>query len=150
MHSENEAIPARVFVYGTLKIGGRLNCIMRELEATYIGTGSVYGYTLREMSGGAFPAAVPALDPRDCVEGEVWELPDGDTGLWVLDRFEGVPYVYMRLSNIDVVMMDETSWNEKVEKTYMYALARTQQALAGPIIGSYFDATNWGPQLFTE
>lgn len=143
MHGEHEAAPARVFVYGTLKRDGRLNCILRDLQGTFIGEARCYGYTLREMASGVFPAAVPALLPGDYIVGELWSLPDSDVALWVLDRYEGVPHLFMRLSNVDVEVQSAITGEMWIESAVMYALARSSHVHAGPIIGSYFNAAQW-------
>lgn len=75
-----------VFVYGTLKRGGRLHEMLLEGVGTrYEGDDRVTGFTLRVHNGGGFPAAVPAAGAE--ITGEVYAL--DECTLAVLDRIEG-------------------------------------------------------------
>jgi gamma-glutamylcyclotransferase (GGCT)/AIG2-like uncharacterized protein YtfP len=78
----------RLGVYGTLKSKGRLNPIMLQHEATFLGESTFQGdlYSL-----GSFPAAVEGTGTVVC---EVWECSDELVAR--LDSIEGHPWHYRR------------------------------------------------------
>lgn len=84
------AEPTLVFVYGSLKRGGRLNSILALNGARLIGEATVYGYTLYGVGYDpqcmGYPVMVPS-DILDYVTGEVYALKPGRT-IDVLDEVE--------------------------------------------------------------
>jgi gamma-glutamylcyclotransferase (GGCT)/AIG2-like uncharacterized protein YtfP len=69
----------RVFVYGTLKRGQRLNGVLK--DQTFVSEAIVHGFRL--MDNGAFPYLIPAYCDENhedscpmnrAVRGEVWEV----------------------------------------------------------------------------
>jgi len=87
-----------VFVYGTLRRGGRLHGYhMRAAE--FVGRGRVYGFGMYDL--GSYPAAVPTTNATSTLVGEVYEV-DAE-GLAALDQVEGVPRFYGR-STVTVVL----------------------------------------------
>ncbi len=75
-----------LFVYGSLRRGGRPNPVRRRLHrrARCLGDARLQGRLYRR---GPYPAAVPALDSADQIAGELWQI--RDPALWrVLDRYE--------------------------------------------------------------
>jgi gamma-glutamylcyclotransferase (GGCT)/AIG2-like uncharacterized protein YtfP len=88
-----------LFVYGTLRSGGRAAGLLRGCRLA--GAGVVAG-TLYDL--GAYPALV--LDGRGPVEGEVWHCPAD--ALARLDEYEGVPDgLYLR---VPVVVEGTECW----------------------------------------
>ena len=81
---------AFVFVYGTLRKGGRLHGYLR--DQGFISQATLPGFGMYPAGRGFYPGIVP----RDghTVTGEVWEV-DTDC-LWRLDRLEGHPNHYRR------------------------------------------------------
>lgn len=86
--------PARLFVYGTLRPGGRAPAPLRSLlrtRARRIGEGTVAG---KLLDAGAFPAAVELSDTasgnRPRVRGVVYALDAPDEVLRAVDDYEGV------------------------------------------------------------
>jgi len=74
--------PVHVFVYGTLRRGGRADAMLHGCE--HVGVRTIRG-TLYDVNG-AYPALVP--DGGGEVEGEVWRCPA--SLLKRLDEYEGV------------------------------------------------------------
>ena len=72
-----------VFVYGTLKKGGKLHHYMKEAEFT--GEASLKGYALWKVSW--YPAIVKVDNPSSIVYGEVYSV--SSKQLLVLDGVEG-------------------------------------------------------------
>lgn len=83
---------AKVFVYGTLRAGGRLHGHMRHEGIEYVGAGRVRGFVMYDV--GSFPAVEPTPYTGSMVRGEVYEV--DEPGLARLDRVEGVPRMYQR------------------------------------------------------
>lgn len=84
-----EQLPARVFVYGTLKRGHHNHRLLEAGRARCLGAGRIAG-TMHDL--GAFPAV--ALSGDGTVHGEVYEV-SAET-LRALDRLEGTPNFYQR------------------------------------------------------
>lgn len=87
--SAEKLIP--VFVYGTLKEGGRLHHHLSSSKKVFSGW-SRAGYDMYDL--GSYPGIVEAQASPRRVFGEVY-LVDGST-LRMLDRVEGVPRLYRR------------------------------------------------------
>ena len=88
-----------VFVYGTLRSGGRLHYTMEETGATFVGDASVAGalYNL-----GPYPGMTEPRETGDRVRGEGWRV--SDEGLYTMDFMEGVEhglYERVKLTAID-------------------------------------------------
>lgn len=81
---------ALVFVYGTLKRHGALNCHLGSMGGAFISDATLEGHALYDL--GWFPAIAADADQR--VHGELWKIPE--EGLGVLDRVEGAPALYTR------------------------------------------------------
>lgn len=84
-----------VFVYGTLKMGGKLNSQMDRIGATFVGPGRITSkdWVMRHLGG--YPALQPVqFDSGDVIYGEVW-LTD-TKGISELDKVEGYPEHYKR------------------------------------------------------
>ncbi len=88
----------KVFVYGTLKKGGRLNHYLD--ESRFVENKIIKGYSLYNL--GWFPGIQFTGEETDVVHGEVWEI-SGDT-LTILDRVEGVPTLYTRIEDDDMFL----------------------------------------------
>lgn len=89
----------RVFVYGTLKSGGRVRGLdtlgwMRDIEdaATLIGEASTVNASFSLYDLGSFPAA--CIEGDNKILGEVWEV--NDEMFEILDGIEGYPTFYDR------------------------------------------------------
>jgi|GEM_PF-194577 len=76
-----------LFVYGTLRRGGKRHDILQLLHAAYVGKGSVAG-ELFDL--GEYPGAVKSNATAARVIGEVYRLPNLKTALRTLDEYEGV------------------------------------------------------------
>ena len=81
----------RVFVYGTLKTGGKLRGLNRFEGATIINKAYTEHPDFDMIDLGAFPAAVPG---NSVIQGEVWEIDEYTFG--ELDTIEGYPTFYNR------------------------------------------------------
>ena len=81
-----------VFVYGTLRKGGRLSAHMRRDGVEFLGSGEVAGFALYDL--GSYPAAAPVPQSGSWVRGEVYRV--DAAALANLDRVEGVPTLYRR------------------------------------------------------
>lgn len=84
-----------VFVYGTLKSGGRLNGAMIRIGGTCCGEAKILtkDYVMRSL--GSYPALVPvASGTGTYITGELWVIPKA--GVAVLDKIEGYPGFYDR------------------------------------------------------
>lgn len=77
-----------VFVYGTLKRGGRLHDTLESLGSEFVCEASIQARLYRP-SWAFFPAAQPSDSPGDRVHGEVFLLREPQA-LTILDRVEGV------------------------------------------------------------
>lgn len=84
----------KVFVYGTLRRGGRAGSLLRGCEC--LGEGTVPG-ALYDVNG-AYPALV--LEGEGRVEGEVWRCPEAV--LRELDAYEGVGEGLYRRVRVEV------------------------------------------------
>ena len=76
-----------IFVYGTLRRGGKSHDLLERLRAVYLGKGSVAGQLL---DLGTFPGALKSGRPPTRVVGEIYRLPDPSEALKTLDEYEGV------------------------------------------------------------
>ncbi len=84
-------MPFDLFVYGTLKRGGRAHGLLRGQE--FLGAArTVPGYRL--YNSGSFPCLKADPAGTGQVQGERWRV-DAVT-LRRLDEFEGVPYLFRR------------------------------------------------------
>jgi len=104
--------PALMFVYGTLRKDARgqmLSPLCRGWVFQGYGTvpGELYDF-------GAYPGAVPTGSPEARVLGELYELPDPETMIPPIDRYEGcteedpAPHEFER-ELADVAMEDGTA-----------------------------------------
>ena len=84
-----EQLPARVFVYGTLKRGHGAHRFLEAGHARFLGCDKIKG-TMHNY--GHFPAV--SLEGQDTIHGEIYEV-SAET-LEHLDLFEGVPRFYQR------------------------------------------------------
>lgn len=87
--------PRRVFVYGTLRTGGRFRPLVDPLVETQVG-GTVRGcmyHFAAEGSRGDYPFIIPG---DSIVHGEVLSFSDWGRALELLDRIEGYPHLYTR------------------------------------------------------
>lgn len=88
----DSALRQLVFVYGSLKRGmANQNQLS---EAVFLGIAQLQGLALFDL--GPFPMAIASGDPTDTLHGELYAV--NATQLADLDRFEGVPRLYLRLS----------------------------------------------------
>jgi gamma-glutamylcyclotransferase (GGCT)/AIG2-like uncharacterized protein YtfP len=78
----------RIAVYGSLRKGGKLNPIMLDNGAKFLGESSFEGQL---YSLGAYPAAIPGSGTVHC---EVWDC--SDELIKRLDSVEGHPWMYRR------------------------------------------------------
>ena len=77
----------RVFVYGTLRRDAR-GSVQSALTRDWTFEG--YGKIAAELYDfGAYPGAVPSVDPGARVRGELYRLPDAGVTLELLDHYEG-------------------------------------------------------------
>ncbi len=83
---------AFVFVYGTLRTGGRLNGHLK--EQNLVGPATLSGFGMYPAGRGSFPGIVPQDDLAPVV-GEVWEVTP--FCLDRLDWLEGHPRHYRRM-----------------------------------------------------
>jgi len=98
-----------VFVYGTLRKDARAQTLSPLCEGwLFRGYGAVRG---RLYDFGAYPGAVPTESPEARILGEVYELPDPETMLPPIDRYEGCsdedpqPHEFER-ALVDVALAD--------------------------------------------
>jgi len=75
-----------LFVYGTLRRGGRFQGVLRRLRARLLAEGSVAG-SLYHL--GDYPGAIQNETAASSVRGEVYLLSNPARALKVLDNFEG-------------------------------------------------------------
>ena len=75
----------KLFVYGTLRRGFPLHLRLGKRSVRYLGKGRVRG---RLYDLGEFPGALPSSSPHDEIEGEAYELLDGEKQLRELDKVE--------------------------------------------------------------
>lgn len=88
----------KIFVYGTLKVGGRFFDALRMNAPSLrvIDEDRKIPGRLYEGDGIGFPAA--RFDEEGIIKGQLFEVSEGDkeTTLKVLDRIEGAPKLYSR------------------------------------------------------
>ncbi len=97
----------KVFVYGTLKVGGHFATSFDAVRKECV-EGSIQG-TLYNISGGFFPGVV--LKGDHTIHGEIHTYSHGEDCLDKLDRIEGVngdEGLYIR-TTIDVLLEDGTT-----------------------------------------
>lgn len=83
-----------LFVYGTLKRGGRLNHHLIAQGCEYVGEGTAYGEL---YDAGPFPVLVKVDDSRErVVHGELWRMERPTHTLVVLDAVENGLYERQR------------------------------------------------------
>ena len=123
MNGQTDLNPPKIFVYGTLKPGGRNYFLARGVthtEDAYLG-----GYTLLHFEPEGYPAMVPSSAPgEDRVYGVILTFANLDAALPELDALEGLhltPPEYERVL-VRVGPSGETVW------TYVYI---NQTRLAG-------------------
>lgn len=95
----------RIFVYGTLKRGGRLHGHLRHLGAKYLRDTRIAGFALYKLCW--YPGIVPA--DRRIVKGEIYEV--RDSALATLDAVEGAPDLFKRVT---------LDFNDGPVQTYVY------------------------------
>lgn len=81
----DESVTDLLFVYGTLRKGGRQHALLAR-GADFVGHAQFQGRLYRVAS---YPGAVPSHEPRDIVHGEVYRLRDSSRLIAELDRYEG-------------------------------------------------------------
>ena len=86
----------KVFVYGTLKKGGRLNGHLD--NSKFIEEKTLTGFKMYNV--GWFPGIIVTNNNEDVIHGEVYEV-SPDT-LNRLDMVEGVPHLYKRHNDNDL------------------------------------------------
>jgi gamma-glutamylcyclotransferase (GGCT)/AIG2-like uncharacterized protein YtfP len=79
----------RIFVYGTLRRGRANHGVIA--AARYLGPARTKP-AWRRVTFGPYPAIVPG---EDVIDGELYEV--DEAMLTILDRFEGVPELYVRI-----------------------------------------------------
>ncbi len=96
-----DSAPQYLFVYGTLKRGGKS---YRELSGKhavrFVGEARIRG-ALYNLSREAFPGAVVTPSPNRFVKGDLFELHDPQRSLPELDDFEGVDEGLFRRELVD-------------------------------------------------
>lgn len=85
MSPKTEPQTSKLFVYGTLRQGFEPHIYLRRQSARFLGQGIITG---RLYDLGEYPGAVPSDLPGDEIQGELYELPDPDAHLQVLDEVE--------------------------------------------------------------
>jgi gamma-glutamylcyclotransferase (GGCT)/AIG2-like uncharacterized protein YtfP len=126
-----------VFVYGTLKTGGRLNYKLVETGATLVGPARILSKDHVMRSLGGFPALQKvATGSGTYIQGELWVV--STDGIRVLDMVEGYPHFYSRT--------DVTVWTDGEGGQSFKALAyhiqfnhdnpRTHFIMQAPVIDS--------------
>ena len=96
-----------MFVYGTLRVGGRFRPLVDHLVASQVG-GSIRGcmyHFAAEGSRGDYPFIV---EGDSIVRGEVLGFSDWELAIEVLDRIEGAPHLYTR-KIVSVILDDGNS-----------------------------------------
>lgn len=85
-----------IFVYGTLKSGGRLNETMHRIGGVLVGDGRILSrnFVMRDLE--SYPA-LQKVEPGsgDYIHGELWLVPL--EGIGVLDKIENYPRFYNRM-----------------------------------------------------
>lgn len=131
--SETGEVFYKVFVYGTLKKGGRLHQCLADSE--FIGNDSLKGYHM--MDCGSFPAIYDTHATDDnVVHGEVYSCSQKLMG--VLDKIEGVPTLYRR----QVVQLEECGASECYVQSYPNYRQEFERVLGGrwKVIGDQMTA----------
>ena len=106
----------KVFVYGTLKKGGRFNSVFD--EESFIGNATLNKHQMFAPPGRFFPHVIESDDEDKIIEGEVYEI--NQKTLQQLDWIEGYPDLYDRKKV-------EVSLDDKVVEVYMYYVTEKQQ-----------------------
>lgn len=65
----------RLFVYGSLKKGGKLNHVMLRANATFITNLTISDYGLKMVYGDFMNFPIIFKNPKTFVSGELWEVP---------------------------------------------------------------------------
>ena len=102
-----EEPPCQVFVYGTLRAGGRFRPLGDHLVTSQVG-GSIRGciyHFAAEGSRGDYPFIV---EGDSLVRGEVLGFSDWELAIELLDRIEGAPHLYTR-PTVSVLLDDGSS-----------------------------------------
>lgn len=107
-----------LFVYGTLKRGGRFHHrLTRDHNVRLVGSARIRG-ELYKLPGASFPGAVPSNQRNQFVYGQLFVLQDPDNALPQLDEFEGIDEGLFRRKLVDVWM------DGKKTKAWTYFYAR--------------------------
>jgi gamma-glutamylcyclotransferase (GGCT)/AIG2-like uncharacterized protein YtfP len=106
----------KVFVYGTLKPGGRYHHVAKEAGSFTFEKAYLEHFVIYDLEPENYPAIVPG---KGVVHGYVFEYEDIDAALVMLDRLEAIhddPPEYTREQTL-AQPMNETIW------VYVYARA---------------------------
>lgn len=100
-----------LFVYGTLKSGGRLNHHMIKVGAVLLCKSYYMEDSRLVNTGNGFPALT--YSQGDYVKGELWAVPE--EGLLILDKVEGVPFLFERedliFADMEGCMYSSKKWD---------------------------------------
>ena len=94
--------PQYLFVYGTLKRGGRSHRLLRKENAVRFRSSAHIRADLYRLYGEEYPGAVLTSVPNRFVKGDLFILPDPQKTLRDLDEFEGVDEGLFRRKLVDV------------------------------------------------
>jgi gamma-glutamylcyclotransferase (GGCT)/AIG2-like uncharacterized protein YtfP len=100
-----------LFVYGSLKRGGRLSGILK--RCTYVGNGALEGYDMYCVPNCWYPGIQKGTKGCGFVHGEVFKIPEAM--LARLDNAENVPFLYVR--NTHKILMGDITLDCEV---YIY------------------------------
>jgi len=89
----------RIFVYGTLRIGGKANHQMKKARLVKSGV-ALLGFKMYDL--GAYPVVVPAFGSENVITGDIY-LVDKET-LWRLDDYEGQEYKRIQVQSISAMI----------------------------------------------
>jgi gamma-glutamylcyclotransferase (GGCT)/AIG2-like uncharacterized protein YtfP len=126
-----------LFVYGTLRRGtdSKMHHFLAR-HADFIGNATYQGKLYKI---GEYPGAVPAGDPSDLVQGEVYRLRDPDSVLARLDRYEGCgPGFAEPAEYIRKIRPVRLSSGEAIQ-AWVYLYNRTTDNLERVPAGDFFD-----------
>jgi gamma-glutamylcyclotransferase (GGCT)/AIG2-like uncharacterized protein YtfP len=123
----------KVFVYGTLKPGGRYHHVAQEAGAFTFEKAYLEGFIIYDLEPENYPAVISG---DGVVHGYVFDYEDIDAALLMLDRLEAIydsPPEYTREQAI-VKPMNETVW------VYVYARAERLKTAKQVESGEWLEA----------
>ncbi len=100
-----------VFVYGSLKSGYWNNMLLQKPEVTFIGNGTIAGFSLYHVA--SFPGMVKSKDNNEIVHGEIYSVTPLVLG--TLDNLEREGFLYKRITTKASVNKKDVDVN-----TYVY------------------------------